>query len=60
MTNKYIFSNIDEMWENENIVSNYVMNYTKEECMNSLFGIFGKEKVLTSKLVGIEFKILNN
>ena len=60
VTNKYIFSNIDEMWENENIVSNCVMNYTKEECMNSLFGIFGKEKVLTSKLVGIEFKILNN
>ena len=48
------------MWENENIVSNCVMNYTKEECMNSLFEIFGKEKVLTSKLVGIEFKILNN
>lgn len=59
VTNKYIYKNIDELWENKNIVLNCVKNYTKEECLNAMFEIFGKENVLSSNFVGIEFKILN-
>lgn len=59
VTNKYIYSDLDELYENKDIVLNCVMNYTKEECLNVLFQIFGKDKVLNSKLVGIEFKILS-
>lgn len=59
VTNKYIYRDIDELYENKDIVLNCVKNYTKEECLNVLFEIFGKEKVLSSKLVGIEFRILN-
>lgn len=59
VTNKYIYEDIDELYENRDIVLNCVKNYTKEECLNALFEIFGKEKVLSSKLVGIEFKILS-
>lgn len=57
VTNKYIFSNIDELYENKDIDLNCVMNYTKKECEHALFEIFGKDKVINSKLVGIEFKI---
>lgn len=59
VTNKYIYNDIDELYENKDIVLNCVMNYKKEECLNALFKIFGKDKVLNSKLVGIEFKIIN-
>lgn len=59
VTNKYIYADIDELWENKDIVLNCVKNYTKEECLNAMFEIFGQEKVLSSKIVGIEFKILN-
>lgn len=57
VTNQSIFTTIDELYENEQIVQNCVMHYTKEECRNALFKIFGKENVPSSKLVGIEFKI---
>lgn len=33
------------------------IDYTKDEVENQLYEIFGKENVLNSKLVGIEFKI---
>lgn len=59
VTNKYIYLDVDELYENKDIVLNCVMNYTKEESVNALSQIFGKDKVLNSKLVGIEFKILN-
>lgn len=59
VTNKYIYANFDEFWKNKDIVLNSAKNYTREECLNALFEIFGKEKVLNSEFVGIEFKILN-
>lgn len=59
VTNKYIYLDIDELWKDRGVVLNSVLNYTKEECMNALFEIFGKDKVLTSKLVGIEFRIIS-
>lgn len=58
VTNKYIYSNIDDLYEKKDIVLNCVKNYSKEECLTVLYRIFGKEKVINSKLVGIEFKII--
>ena len=58
VTNKYIYSNADELWEEKAIVSNNTLNYTKEEFACALYEIFGKDKVVSSKIVGIEFKIL--
>lgn len=59
VTNKYVYSDINELYKDKDVTLNCVMNYTKEECLNALFQIFGKDKILNSKLVGIEFKILD-
>lgn len=59
VTNKFIYANVNELWENKDVVLKRVKNYTKEEFLNALFEIFGKEKVLSSKLVCIEFQVLN-
>lgn len=58
--NKYVFSNVDELWENKDTILKRTNNYTKEEYMNEMFKIFGKDKVLSSKIVGIKFNIINN
>ena len=57
VTNKYIFKDVEELWKNREMVLSSAINYTKDEVENKLYEIFGKEKVLNSKLVGIEFKI---
>jgi ASC-1-like (ASCH) protein len=54
--NKYIYDDIDDLWEHKEI-SNNLLNYTKEELVNAFYEIFGKEKVMNSKIVGIEFKV---
>ncbi len=55
VTKKYIYNNIDELWNSKDTSKN-TLNYTKEEFTNTLYDIFGKEKVINSKIVGIEFK----
>jgi len=57
--NKSIYENFEEFWKDRDIVLSSAKNYSKEECKNKLYEIFGREKVDTSKLVGIEFKIIN-
>lgn len=57
VTNKYIYNSFEEFWDDKDVVLSCAKEYTKEECQNSLFEIFGKDKVNNSKLVGIEFKI---
>lgn len=54
--NKYIYDNIDDLWKHKEISNNF-LNYTKEELVNGFYEIFGKEKVMNSKIVGIEFKV---
>lgn len=54
---KYIYKNIDSLWQDKDIVLESTMNYTKEEFTNLLYEIFTKEKVLSSKIVAIKFKI---
>lgn len=57
VTNKYVFENVEELWKHKDIVLKSAIDYTKDEVENQLYEIFGKENVLNSKLVGIEFKI---
>ena len=55
---KFVFNNIDELWKHKEILSNNVLGYTKEELMSAFYDIFGKEKVINSKIVGIKFNIV--
>lgn len=57
VTNKYIFEDVEELWKQRDRVLSSAINYTKDEMKSKLYEIFGKDKVLNSKLVGIEFKI---
>lgn len=54
---KYIYNDVDELWLHPEVLTNS-LNYNKEEFRNELYKIFGKEKVLSSKIVGIKFKCL--
>ena len=56
VVDKYIYDNIDELWNDPKTLVN-ALDYTKEEFQNALYEIFGKNEVLNSKIVGIEFKI---
>ena len=56
VVNKYIYNDVEELWNNKEVLKN-VLNYTKEEFINALCNIFTEEKVLNSKIVGIEFKL---
>ena len=53
---KIIYENLDMLWNSKDITSN-VLNYSKEEFINVFYNIFGKEKVINSKIVGIKFKV---
>ena len=54
--NKHIYNNLDELWNNKDILNNN-LNYSKEEFISAFYNIFGREKVDNSKIVGIEFRI---
>lgn len=54
---KYIYKNIDSLWQDKDIVLESTMYYTKEEFTNLLYEIFTKEKVLSSKIVAIKFML---
>lgn len=56
---KYIFNDIDDLWNNKELLNNNILNYTKEELKNKFYEIFGKDEVLKGKIVGIKFKLLN-
>lgn len=56
---KFIYNNIDELWEDKNVTFNNTLNCTKQEFFEMLCNIFGKENVEISKIVGIKFKLIN-
>lgn len=53
---KYIYKNIDELWNSKEVLNNF-LNYTKDEFINAFYNIFGKEKVINSKIIGFKFEI---
>ena len=56
--NKYIYNDIEDLWNHKEVLEN-ILNYSKEDFVNTFCNIFGKEKALNSKIVGIEFKVKN-
>ena len=56
---RFVFDNIDELWSHKEILSNNVLDYNKEEFINTFYDIFGRENVINSKIVGIKFTIIN-
>lgn len=42
--------------KNERFLNNF-LNYTKDEFINAFYNIFGKEKVINSKIIGFKFEI---
>lgn len=56
VTNKYIYSDLDELWNSNDSLDN-ILNYSRDEFINAFYDIFGKEVVNNSKIVGIEFKL---
>ena len=55
---KFVFNNIDELWNHKDILSNNVLGYTKEKLVIVFYEIFGRENVINSKIVGIKFNII--
>lgn len=59
VTNIYYFNNIDELWHiKDKILPDNLK--IKDDLRNTLYAIFGEEKVNASKFVGIEFKLPKN
>ena len=56
VVDKIIYENIDMLWDSKDTMNN-TLNYSKEDFINAFYNIFGKEKVINSKIVGIKFKI---
>lgn len=59
VTDKNTYIDFEEFWKDKDVVLSSAKNYTKEECKNALYEIFGKDKVDTSGIVAIKFKILS-
>jgi len=58
VVDKYIYSCVDELWENKDILLNSSIYSNKEEFIKLMSEIFGKNNVLNSKIVGIKFKLI--
>lgn len=57
VVDKYIFKDLDELWQYKDIVASSSMNYTKEELLLALYNIFGEDNVKNSKIVAIQFEM---
>lgn len=58
VTNKYFFNSLGDLWDHKDIVLSSAINYPKDELNNKMVEIFGEEKLKSSKIIGIEFKLL--
>ena len=55
VTNKYYYDTLDELWNSKEVLKN-CLDYSKEEFIATFNDIFGKDKVKSSKIIGIEFR----
>lgn len=60
VTNIYNYKDIDELWNDKDIVLKSASKYSKDKFIELIYNIIGKENVLNSEIIGIEFKVLNN
>lgn len=51
--NKYFYGDVIDLWSRESSLK----VYSKEQLKNVFYQIFGKDKVDSSKIVGIKFKV---
>lgn len=56
---KYIYENIDDLWNHKEILNNNILSYSKDEFIKAFNNIFDEDKASNSKIVGIKFKVLN-
>lgn len=54
-----LYDDIDDLWNHKEVLDS-VLDYSKEEFKEVFYSIFGKEKVLNSKIVGIKIKVLEH
>ena len=50
---KYFYNDVDDLWDKETSLK----VYSKDELKEVFYQIFGKDKVDSSKIVGIKFKV---
>lgn len=57
---KLIYNDLEELWKDKKVIENNILNYSRDEFAELFYQIFGKEKVLNSKIVGFKFKLLKS
>ena len=57
---KLIYNDLEELWKDKKVIENIILNYSRDEFAELFYQIFGKEKVLNSKIVGFKFKLLSS
>ncbi len=55
---KFIYDNLDSLWEAKELTNNNVLNLTKDEFIEKFNMIFGEDKVSSSKIIGISFELI--
>jgi len=58
VTDKIIYDNLEQLWEDKNVVNDNTLNYSRDKFIDTFYNIFGKDKVINSKIVGIKFKLV--
>ena len=56
---KIVFDDLDELWNNKDLLESNISFANKEEFVNAFYNIFGEEKVIASKIVGIKFNVID-
>lgn len=55
---KFIYDNLDSLWEAKELTNNNVLNLTKDEFIEKFNMIFGEDKVSSSKIIEISFELI--
>lgn len=53
-----IFDSIEDLWEHQENKKENIFVQTREELKEGFYEIFGREKVMVSKIIGICFELL--
>lgn len=56
---KIVFDDLDELWNNKEYLESNISFANKEGFVNAFYNIFGEEKVIASKIVGIKFNVID-
>ena len=59
MVDKFIYDDLEELWNHKDVLNNN-LNYNKEEFIKAFSDIFGEVKVQKSKIIGFKIEIIND